>query len=384
MKLTNGNDLSLTPELLASVGARYSRSNDGLEAILSKVDREDMGGSVDRIFKMVDYGHQSIADMATVSIFMDDISILLAYIVWSVCPTAAGQESSTRYIKMEREGCVSASDLGCSEEGWYEHLDKCFKAYDEACTYWESQCPDGLNERMRRNFVFDRARYYIPVACKTNMMMVMGSRGWMQLCQHLLSHWMPEAVTLGEMIVNELHHSVPRMSKHAVYTESFSTSKPGHASSSPHCHPKECEPRCSIWKPGGCQEITKKHDNRYDLQSVDARRTSVRFSLSAIAFAEIRDLNRHRTGSKYCPLQSVGFYEPRGGSFDSGNEPGKFVLGTQLYFEHTTTFDKFIYEAELRTGLGAHFRYAEHMRDVVSCLNWKDRKAIQLGTAEPE
>jgi len=37
------------------------------------------------------------------------------------------------------------------------------------------------------------------------------------------------------------------------------------------------------------------------------------------------------------------------------------LLGAQTPFEHGTHGDKFIYEAELRTGMGAHFRYAEHL-----------------------
>ena len=37
------------------------------------------------------------------------------------------------------------------------------------------------------------------------------------------------------------------------------------------------------------------------------------------------------------------------------------LLGAQTPFEHSTHADKFIYEAELRTGMGAHYRYAEHL-----------------------
>ncbi len=54
---------ALTPELLAASGARYSRNNEGLEAILSRIDYDDLDKSVDSIFRMIDYGHQSIADM---------------------------------------------------------------------------------------------------------------------------------------------------------------------------------------------------------------------------------------------------------------------------------------------------------------------------------
>ena len=34
---------ALTPELLAASGARYSRNNEGLEAILSKIDPRQSG-----------------------------------------------------------------------------------------------------------------------------------------------------------------------------------------------------------------------------------------------------------------------------------------------------------------------------------------------------
>ena len=45
---------SFTPELLASVGARYSRNNEGLDAIASKIDWDNQDKSVDGIFKMLD------------------------------------------------------------------------------------------------------------------------------------------------------------------------------------------------------------------------------------------------------------------------------------------------------------------------------------------
>jgi hypothetical protein len=53
---------------------------------------------------MVDYGHQSIADMAPVALFMDGVSLLLAYLVWSLCPLAGGQESSTATSAWGRRG----------------------------------------------------------------------------------------------------------------------------------------------------------------------------------------------------------------------------------------------------------------------------------------
>src|SRR5579864_5585500 len=110
---------ALTPELLAASGARYSRNNEGLESILSKIDPGNLEKSVESIFKMVDYGHQSIADMVPVAMFIDGISIWLAYYIWSLCPTAGGQESSTRYIRISPDELIDPAVLGIRPDRYF-------------------------------------------------------------------------------------------------------------------------------------------------------------------------------------------------------------------------------------------------------------------------
>lgn len=446
----------LTPELLAACGARYSRNNEGLEAILAKIDPNNHDKSVDGIFKMIDYGHQSISDMVPVAMFIDEISIFLAYLIWSWCPTAGGQESSTRYIKLDRDGLVDPTEAFGLPEGqrdeWYDFTGKCFDTYQSALTFWEglvTEKPElaripsvllsdtsdkAVNQvaRMKRNYAFDRSRYYLPVAAKTNMMMVMSARGWAQLCQNLLSHWLPECNTLGSMIRKELEFSAPRLVKHADVKPSFVD---GHMwdlrdwttwqqdSLDNHIEDDDpieapCEADTRINRPGGVEEsdlveALQYHDNRYAFIGSSACRTSVRFSWGAVALAEIRDFNRHRTGQKYCPLVPLGFYSahdqiPAGTSFDITRERAPVIsleksraglcksdpsylswllLGSQFYFEHTTSLDKFVYEAELRTGTGAHYRYASHIRDAVAKLAVRFpelAKSIKLGANEPE
>jgi len=162
-------------------------------------------------------------------------------------------------------------------------------------------------------------------------------------------------------------------------------------------------------------DALKFHDNRYGFVGDALRRTSVRFGWEAVTMAELRDLNRHRTGTKYCPMVPLGFYcaldqvpagvdsspleawAERGREFTLASRQGiaagnaadiyRSLLGSQYFFEHTTTADKFIYEAELRTGTGAHYKYAKHLHD---CLeHWfirfpETRGLVLEGTAEPE
>ena len=238
---------ALTPELLAACGARYSRNNEGLEAILAKIDPNNMDASVDGIFRMIDYGHQSIADLVPVAMFIDNISLWLAYYVWSLCPTAGGQESSTRYINYHSDQSTLTPDaqtLGIPEplrDEWETATRQSYRAYCSALDIWNevaahnpsvTRIPKALLQdtsertqkqvaRMKRNYAFDRARNFLPVSAPTNMMMVMSARGWVSLCQHLLSHPLREAQMLGGAIRDELPLAAPRLLKHASAKDSI-------------------------------------------------------------------------------------------------------------------------------------------------------------------
>ena len=432
----------LTPELLSATGARYSRSIDGLDAILAKVDPNDMDAAVDRIFKFVDYGHASIADMAPVAMFIDGISMWLAYHIWSLVPTAGGQESSTRYIRIANDTLLATDVTGASDA---DNALEAMQIYNDALTFWEQiavQSPDLVRipqgtppkaaARIRRNYAFDRARYFLPVTAQTNMMLVMSARGWVGLIQQLLASGLLEGVRVAEVMRDELALVTPRLirharlvdgiaaglrsvqdevSKHALVTPAVLSSGHGEAPDTAFVH---IDVAADV-SDASMTAAFAFHDNRYGFVGDALRRTAVRFGWEAVTMAELRDLNRHRTGTKYCPMLPLGFYcaldqVPEGvdpaplmtwadrgrqitldarQGIAAGNPADiyKSLLGSQYYFEHTTTADKFIYEAELRTGTGAHYKYAKHLHD---CLElWykrvpETRGLVLEGTAEPE
>lgn len=447
---------ALTPELLAASGARYSRNNEGLEAILAKIDPANLDKSVDSIFRMIDYGHQSIADMAPVAMFLDGVSMWLAYHVWSLCPTAGGQESSTRYIRLSLDNLPAAEELGIPGDqagAWRQTMADAFAAYEKAILFWEgvaeqnpavTRIPRALLEdtaekaqkqvaRMQRNYAFDRARYFLPAALRTNVMLIQSARAWVTLCQQLLSHPLPEAQRLGTMIRDELALAAPRLLKHAEaktgwqrgiretlegYRAAAEGSGRALRSGNGECAPEAfldvllpAELRAETAGDAFADDL-EFHDNRYAYIGSRLARTAVRFGWEAVALADIRDLNRHRTGTKWCPLVPAGFYAALDQSADSealrplvefGRETslrarellrqGEWwyvygtLLGTQFPFEHTTTADKFLYEAELRTGTGAHYRYAKHLRDALELWyrQFPETKGLVLeGSAEPE
>jgi len=446
-----------TPELLAASGARYSRNNSGIEEIYSKIDFNNLDKSVDGIFKMVDYGHQSIADMTPVAMFMDEMSLYLAYHLWSMCAVVGGQESSTRYIKISVDGVVDPDILGIPKEhqaDWRQFIANSFVAYNDAVNFWENlsrenpsmmRIPGSFTndttdkgvkvlERMRRNYVFDRARYFLPLGAATNVMMVMPAREWVKLINDLLSSSIREFNMLGEALRVELDLCAPRLLRHAIATDStiavvqdeFEWARKN-ADFVWSRYEEPGKPYLKVFPPNDCGDFIGCDDkdypialqhrtNRYSRFGSSIRRTGVRFGWNAVAMAEIRDLNRHRTGEKFCPLIPLGFYaaldqlpegigdntisdlatwganrttEARNMLANDSNHSYMYytLLGSEFPFEHLTTANHFLYEAELRTGVGAHYRYAKHLKDVLQLwyqLYPDTKRYIFEGSAEPE
>lgn len=429
----------VTPELLASVLARYSRSNDGLAAILAKVDLAQPDASIDRILKFVDYGHASIGGLTGgLAVALDDVSMWLAYKIFEIATMADGQESSTRYLTMDAANVPTAAELGVPDDlaaRWRDVLARSFAAYHaeyarlDALATAEPQrvrLPAGAGPavaaRLRKNYALDRARYFIPFATRTNLGLVQTSRMWALTVKHLASLPHPEAQAAARLIREELLKQSPRLMRHSLAEKSYEEQARqelerslalGRERLSAAPLADEVWVRVDRAAPPWLEETQplaealRHRANRYGQQGTATRRLRVTFAWNNLALAELRDLNRHRTGHRYTPLIQAGFYLPP--EIDRASHARlladqleltrellargslayvySLLLGAQTPFEHGTHADKFIYEAELRTGMGAHFRYAEHLSaalrefcaQVPEARNW-----VVEGTAEPE
>lgn len=442
----------MTAEMTCAVAARYSRNDEGIDSILETVNAmPDQDKAVDSIFKMVDYGHASIADMSPVPIFIDGLSIWLTYYIWSVCPKAGGQETSTRYVKFNEAGVISPELAGIHPlrvDEWKAFIAQSVVHYEGATKYWEFiaenypeymnipqkiindaavEGPDGhkarlVLQRLKRNYVFDRARYFIPAAAKTNVMLIMAARDWVELVKILASHYVPEAQLLASVLTERLNLVVPRLTKHCHVTEDRLA---GHIDDFE-------EDSLSVEKftvdpfwvvevdsnqaPGELIRAFRHHTHRYARIGRAASRVNVKFQISHLAMAEMRDLNRHRTGYKFTSAMPTGFYcasdqqwvttnndlaqrERLTFGWNAAIQQSELVesqdyshaywglLGTEYFFEHGSTLDKIAYEIALRTGTGAHYKYAAHYRKVHELLIAKIPELtglILVGSAEPE
>jgi thymidylate synthase ThyX len=429
----------VTPELLASVLARYSRSNQGIGAILSKVDLANPDASIDRILNFVDYGHASIGGLTGgLAVALDDVSMWLAYKVFEIAQMADGQESSTRYITMDASNLPTAAELGIPDDlaqRWSALMAKAFAVYHAEYARLDAlatakpelvrvpaNAKPAVVTRLRKNYALDRARYFIPLATRTNVGLVQTSRMWAVTVKHLDSLPHPEARAAAKLIRDELLKQSPRLMRHSFAEKSYQEQAAQELRTSLElglARLSTAQLRDEVWvkvdrdtppwlpERQPFSESLRHRANRYGQQGTATRRMRVSFAWNNMALAELRDLNRHRTGNRYTPLIQAGFYLPpeipaaphatlleeqaaltrelmqRG----SPAYVYSLLLGAQTPFEHGTHADKFIYEAELRTGMGAHFRYAEHLsavlyeffRQVPEARDW-----VVEGTAEPE
>jgi thymidylate synthase ThyX len=429
----------VTPELLASVLARYSRSTEGIGAILAKVDVANPDASIDRILKFVDYGHASIGGLTGgLAVALDGVSMWLAFKLFEIAQMADGQESSTRYVAMDPSNIPAAEELGIPDDlapRWRDVLSRAFDAYNREYARLDAlavaepgrvrlpkEAKPAVVARIRKNYALDRARYFIPLATKTNVGLVQSSRMWALTVKQLASLPQPEAQAAATLIRDELLKQSPRLMRHSFAEKSFEEQARQELNASLKLgletlsdqpladqvwvHVDRAAPP---WFPQvqPVAESLRHRTNRYGQQGHATRRMRVTFAWNNMALAELRDLNRHRTGNRSTPLVQAGFYLPpevgAAGHADllrdqleltrelmRRGSPAyvySLLLGAQTPFEHGTHADKFIYEAELRTGMGAHFRYAEHLGAALRAFLEQvpeAREWVVEGTAEPE
>jgi thymidylate synthase ThyX len=218
--------------------ARYSRSNEGLATILSKVDIANPDASIDRILKFVDYGHASIGGLTGgLAIALDDVSMWLAYKVFEIAQMADGQESSTRYITMTPTSLPEPANIGIPDDladRWRAVMAKAFASYNSEYARLDQlgmekpelvrvpkDAKPAVVTRLRKNYALDRARYFIPFATRTNLGLVQSSRMWAQTVKHLDSLPQPEARAAAKLIRDELLKQSPRLMRHSSAEASY-------------------------------------------------------------------------------------------------------------------------------------------------------------------
>lgn len=201
--------------VMAFAGARISRSKDTFEQIFAEVYAlaEKAQKRLASIFKL--YGHASVAEMAFLFGFLENIPDIYTTKIFYESAFGAGQQRSTRY---QDYGRLEKIPLSYYLENPAESLDESFIHYQKVSELhylkWKHKFMDAYaahfeidtqNKKHRSALearTFDSTRYFLlgGVTTRTSMGYMTQAREWAKIISILKSEPDPKLVMLGEQI----------------------------------------------------------------------------------------------------------------------------------------------------------------------------------------
>lgn len=162
----------LPPESLAMLQALYSRSPASVLEHIKKV--EDVGPNKFMERYYVGYGHRSIGDCGSTTIFIEGVSLLAAKAIqdW---PLYRGQEASTRYMDFSKAAIddpVGTPGSAEIQSAWMEFYHSAQRGLREHLLAQFAKVPgekDDVFERAIDARKFDILRAFLPAGATTNL-----------------------------------------------------------------------------------------------------------------------------------------------------------------------------------------------------------------------
>jgi len=304
----------ISPEADAMLQALHSRSTGGLESHLKILADKGPDNFMKNFY--VGYGHKSIGDCGSTTLFIEGISMLVAKAIqdW---PLYSGQESSTRYIDFQIQPFINP--LG-TEEGKnileaYREFYK--KSLEPTKDYLKKQFPisEGENQNIYEKAIaaraFDVLRGFLPAGSSTNLAWHTNLRQAADKVAILRHHPLLEVRNTAEAVEKALQTAFPNSFGHKHYeeTENYNNfwMKEGY-----YYHDKNCPEfklvNNSVNEKLLPKEVLEKRPSKTELPKYVAEAGELQFEF-LLDFGSFRDLQRHRAVIQRMPLLTtdIGF-----------------------------------------------------------------------------
>ncbi|MGI9558432.1 MAG: FAD-dependent thymidylate synthase [Thermodesulfobacteriota bacterium] len=216
----------LPEEVVAVIFAYVSRSPASFKKNIAKVLEEE-GHGRERAEKfhekwVLNYGHASVAEHATVHIGIERVSRLFSAILETGAEHLSFTEYSQRYQRPRREDFVIPPELEKKAALKKRFLSVCGKQYDiyeklneKLFEYLKGHNREGLSEGALEKIAFEDARYALNLSSMTNLGLTANARAVEESLMKLLSSPYGEARRRAEEIKKEVRFSVPTLVKYA-------------------------------------------------------------------------------------------------------------------------------------------------------------------------
>jgi thymidylate synthase ThyX len=210
------------PEDIAMMQALYSRSGQSVLEHVKKVQETGSGKFMEKFY--VGYGHQSIADCGSTTIFIENLSILADKAIqdW---PLYSGQETSTRYIDMSKRDIIDPANTPESKailDNWmnfYTNKQEELKEYIKNKYPKKEEEKQEIYEKTVAAKAFDVMRGFLPAGITTQLSWHTNLRQAWDKLAWLQHHPLAEIRNIAKQIITSLQTKYPHSFCHPIYED---------------------------------------------------------------------------------------------------------------------------------------------------------------------
>ncbi len=311
----------LDAEAVAMLQALHSRSTKGIKGHMQILAQKGPEGFMENFY--VGYGHKSIGDLGSTTIFVEGVSMLAAKAIqdW---PLYSGQESSTRYIDFATQSFISPIKRKAAQqvlETWREFY---IKSKPELVKHLKNRFPKKETEDEKKYNkainarAFDILRAFLPAGAATNLAWHTNLRQAADKLMMLRHHPLKEVRDIADAIEKALQKAHPSSFGHKRYPD---TEKYNELAMRKYYywHDKNC-PTFKLTKDAinkkmledkAVQALFKKRPNgKTELPKWLGELGYLQFEFQ-LDFGSFRDIQRHRAVTQRMPLltMDLGFEE---------------------------------------------------------------------------
>lgn len=297
------------PEDTAMMQALYSRSPKSVTEHVEKVKATGSGKFMEQFY--VGYGHLSIADCGSTTIFIEKISILADKAIqdW---PLYSGQETSTRYVDMSKQPIIDP----LNSENSREILNQWMKFYIESQETVENHIknlyPKKTDEdetiylKAVKARAFDIMRGFLPAGIATQLSWHTNLRQTWDKLALLRYHPLKETREIAENILSKLKEKYPHSFCHKLY-ENQEQYRDFAAKNYNYYFPDSpamnfaCSARVDSEELNKYADLLRKRPTKTNLPHFLTELGLITFEF-LLDFGSFRDIQRHRNGVCRMPL----------------------------------------------------------------------------------
>jgi thymidylate synthase ThyX len=265
--LTDEQGSLLPPAVQATVLAKYSRSPQSARELVKSLTEEEANKFQDKW--VVQYGHSSVAELATIPICFEGVSIIASKAIESF-QRAGYSEKSTRYQEFSADsfvlpdGAPSAMRHAVSNlySTYQDLLDPMFRICARAMNK-DPDDPATKSDRTVKARAFDNVRYLLPAGTGTNLAAVMNMLDIRKLITTMRGSPNYEFQHIGNMVYRAVMEIAPTLVKHTD-PDTF-TLRPKSLGPIPDTFSGDRKPYVSLMSP---KTFSSEPDHRLDLMIV--------------------------------------------------------------------------------------------------------------------